>query len=103
MPKVGDIPCPYEMKAVFIRKKHEIAGLRAGSGNTKNIGSIIVTSPDQFGSENGPFMGFEENAEACDHYWRGYERLCKEVYVQNDLLVHREFQKFKPLLALPPT
>ncbi len=101
MPKVGQIPCPYEIKAVFVRHKHEISGIRAGSGNTKNIGSIVVRSPHDFETQNGPFVAFELSRQACDHYWKEYERLCQEIHNSRELSQHAEFQQFKPHLALP--
>jgi len=103
MPKHGDIPCPYSMRIVFVRKKHEISGLRAGSGNTKNIGSIIVAKPNDFATRDGPFMGFEQAGKACDYFWKEYERLCPLIHDQEELMLHPEFKQFKPHRALPRT
>jgi Restriction endonuclease EcoRV len=101
MPRVGQIPCPYEMKRVFIRQKYEIAGLRAGSGNTKNIGSIIVRAVDDFETCDGPFTSFELGQEACDYYWKDYERLCIQIATVDQLVSHREFRRFHPRKLLP--
>ena len=97
MPGAGDIPCPYEVKSVFVRRKHEISGLRAGSGNTKNIGSIIVDQSDAFGTQAGPFMSFERAREACDHYWKRYEVYIATIRTAADLTAHPDFQRFGPI------
>jgi hypothetical protein len=58
MPSAGEISCPYSNISTFIRDKVGITGIRAGSGNTANIGSIKVKNPDFFSSEDGPFTQF---------------------------------------------
>lgn len=58
LPKPDEIKCPYEVRAVFLREKHALCGLRAGSGNTKNIGSLKAKSVDDFISGIGPFGDF---------------------------------------------
>ena len=60
MPRPGQIPCPYGDVFVFVRDKHAICGLRAGSGNTKNIGSIKVGSKEGFATAKGPFLAFRD-------------------------------------------
>lgn len=79
LPKPGEITCPYKVKSVFVREKHEICGLRAGSGNTKNIGSFIGTDPMDFLSVVGPFGSFSRAKEACDFYWANYEKYSPEI------------------------
>jgi len=103
MPKVGQIPCPYKIEVVFVRHKHEIAGIKAGSGNTKNIGSIKANLPRDFLLKNGPFMAFEQNRKACDYYWKGYERPCQEIRSDLELIRHAEFQQFRPPRAMTRT
>jgi Restriction endonuclease EcoRV len=94
MPRKGDISASYEVKHIFVRSKSSISGLRAGSGNTKNIGSIIVKQAQEFDSLNSPFMNFEKEKEACDHYWRNYEGYSKEIKTDTDLWEHPDFLKF---------
>ncbi|MBE0533311.1 MAG: restriction endonuclease [Rhodospirillales bacterium] len=100
MPSRGDIPCPYSVRAVFIRKKHEISGLRAGSGNTKNIGSVKLRSPDEFATARGPFMRFGLPKDACDYYWSNYEqytdRNSPSISNERELVSHQDFRRFNP-------
>lgn len=96
MPARGDIKCPYKVMSVFVREKHEISGLRAGSGNTKNIGSVPVGNPIDFSTVMGPFTFFRKGKLACDHYWRDYERYGVEISTTQQLLVHADFQQFGP-------
>ena len=97
MPRRGEIHCPYKVKAVFVREKHAITGLAPGSGNTKNIGSIIVDSPEEFAVGQGPFTRFEQGKAACDHYWRNFERYySQQIWNISDLLQHPDFRKFRP-------
>ena len=49
------IPCPIADVEFFVCEKYQIAGLRAGSGNTTNIGSIVGTSVEDFAKGSGPF------------------------------------------------
>ncbi len=67
------MPTPFDDVEVFMQEKWRIAGDRAGSGNTANIGSIAGTLSD-FIAGNGIF-GSE--AEFLD-YWRGYRRTVRE-------------------------
>ncbi len=64
-----EIPIPFDNVEVFMQEKWRIAGDRAGSGNTTNIGSIGGTIAD-FRSGNGIFNSEAEFLE----YWRGYKR-----------------------------
>lgn len=73
IPQRGDIRCPYSVQSVFIREKVDITGIRAGSGNTKNIGSVEIDTPRGFEEINGPFTQFVRKKEACDLYWADYE------------------------------
>jgi DNA-directed RNA polymerase subunit RPC12/RpoP len=95
LPARGEIQCPYCDVAVFIREKAAISGLRAGSGNTKNIGSVKLSSPQAFSTTNGPFMQFVKSKEACDHYWRHYEKYCLEISTPAKLVEHIDFAAFK--------
>ena len=95
MPSPGDIWCPYTIVAVFIREKHEITGLRAGSGNTKNIGSVKVDNARSFANIKGPFTAFAAGKAACDHYWKNYERYKDEIETPADLVNHMDFQQFR--------
>ena len=67
------IPVPFNDVEVFIQEKWRIAGDRAGSGNTANIGSIVGTIAD-FREGNGVFTS---EAEFLG-YWRGYKRTSQE-------------------------
>ncbi len=68
-----NIPVPFEDVEVFMQEKWRIAGDRAGSGNTANIGSINGTMPD-FVDGRGVFESEREFLE----YWRGYKRTVGE-------------------------
>lgn len=94
MPKRSQIWCPYQVKSVFVRKKHEICGLRAGSGNTKNIGSVRLTNAFEFATHQGPFTRFARGKEACDQYWRKYESYSAVISSTAELLRHSDFQQF---------
>lgn len=94
IPQVGDIKCPYDLQSIFIRDKTDIVGLRAGSGNTANIGSIKLREPNHFMTENGPFSNFSKAKEACDHYWKNYEHYINEVSNEAELLAHPDFLRF---------
>ena len=54
----------------FVQEKHRIAGERAGSGNTTNIGSIGASSNQEFAAGNGPFA--QAGEEIFLDYWRNY-------------------------------
>ena len=94
LPKPGEITCPYRVESMFIREKHELSGLRAGSGNTKNIGSFAASEPADFKHKVGPFAGFVEAKQACDFYWANYETYCSQVKSELQLLAHPDFQRF---------
>ena len=66
-------PAPFADVSVFIQEKLRIAGDRAGSGNTANIGSITGTMSD-FQQGNGVFQSESEFLA----YWRGYGRTAAE-------------------------
>ncbi len=70
---LNEIPIPFDDVEVFMQEKWRIAGDRAGSGNTANIGSISGTI-DDFRSGNGVFQTEQEFLE----YWRGYKRTASE-------------------------
>ncbi len=67
------IPIPFDDVEVFMQEKWRIAGDRAGSGNTANVGSISGTIED-FSDGNGVFASEAEFLE----YWRGYKRTSQE-------------------------
>ena len=56
-----------------MQEKWKIAGDKAVSGNTTNIGSIRGTIKD-FQQGNGPFVSEKEFTE----YWRGYRKTSRE-------------------------
>jgi hypothetical protein len=95
LPRPGQITCPYKVEATFIREKHELCGLRAGSGNTKNIGSFVGFSPKDFGHAVGPFASFTHAKEACDFYWANYEAYILTIDSAQQLLAHPDFQRFR--------
>lgn len=88
------VQCPYRDVVVFLREKAAISGLRAGSGNTKNIGSVKLNRPEDFATVRGPFMQFTHWKAACDHYWREYERYVDVISTPGQLLAHPDFRKF---------
>lgn len=94
MPKHGDISCPYRDVYVFIRAKHLISGIRAGSGNTKNIGSIKVRTASDFKHQAGPFSQFTLAKDACDHYWKNYELYVTAIKTETDLRNHPDFNLY---------
>ncbi len=65
--ELADIQLPFDNVEVFMQEKWKIAGDRAGSGNTSNIGSIRGFIED-FVEGNGIFVSETEFIE----YWRGY-------------------------------
>lgn len=95
MPRNGDISCPYRDVYVFVRSKHLISGLRAGSGNTKNIGSVKVRSATDFSTLAGPFSRFAQAREACDHYWKNYELYSNTIQTELDLINHPDFSQYR--------
>lgn len=68
-----EIPIPFDDVEVFMQEKWRIAGDRAGSGNTANIGSINGTI-EEFVDGKGIFASESEFLE----YWRGYKRTNRE-------------------------
>lgn len=86
--EVDAIPLPIEDIKFFVQEKWRIAGDRAGSGNTTNIGSINGTLED-FRNGNGPFRSEEEFLE----YWRGYKRTAAERSRSYSNIL--EFRRFK--------
>jgi hypothetical protein len=70
--ELGDIPMPFTDVQLFVAEKWKIAGDKAGSGNTTNIGSIAGTIAD-FTKATGLFAS---EAEFLD-YWCNYERTAK--------------------------
>ena len=64
------IACPYHNVRYFVQDKYKIAGLRPGSGNTTNIGSITTADINQFVQGNGPFAQYGE--EVFVAYWIQY-------------------------------
>ena len=67
------IPIPFDDVEVFMQEKWRIAGDKAGSGNTANIGSINGTI-EEFINGMGVFVSESEFLE----YWRGYKRTSRE-------------------------
>lgn len=70
------IVCPFRDVEWFFQEKHRIAGTRAGSGNTTNIGSIRGRSLSDFVDGRGPFADLGE--EVFLDYWRNYGRTAAE-------------------------
>ena len=70
---LNKIPIPFDDVEVFMQEKWRIAGDRAGSGNTANIGSIDGTITE-FSAGNGVF---DSEAEFLE-YWRGYKPTARE-------------------------
>jgi len=95
MPTRGQINCPYSVKSIFITDKVKITGLRAGSGNTSNIGSTKLFNPSDFENHEGPFWQFTSSKAACDYYWCNYDELKSEIFNSSDLFNHNSFQRFK--------
>ncbi len=94
LPQPGELNCPYSNVSTFIRDKVAITGIRAGSGNTANIGSIKVRQATQFDADNGPFMQFSDPKGACDLYWREYERYKEEIKTPEELYQHPDFRNY---------
>jgi hypothetical protein len=67
--ELDQIPMPFTNAQIFVAEKWKIAGDKAGSGNTTNIGSIMGTIED-FIEAKGLFASEEEFLD----YWRNYER-----------------------------
>lgn len=71
--ELAGIPAPFADVEVFVQEKWRIAGDRAGSGNTANIGSITGTLAD-FQQGKGVFQSESEFLA----YWRWYGRTAGE-------------------------
>ena len=95
IPTRGQIRCPYSVQSVFIREKVDLTGIRAGSGNTKNIGSVEIDTPRGFETVDGPFTQFPDKKGACDFYWANYERLKDAINSPATLYNHPEMARFK--------
>ena len=65
---LGKIPSVIKEFRFFAQPKYRIASSRPGSGNTKNIGSVVKI--DQLISGTGPFASLGE--EVYDDYWMFY-------------------------------
>lgn len=63
------MPLVFDDVTTFVRRKWEIAGDRAGSGNTANIGSVKLR-PHEFATADPLFANESEFLK----YWRGYAR-----------------------------
>jgi len=66
-----EIPCPYKDVEFFVQEKYKIAGLKPGSGNTTNIGSIKTSNIDDFRVGKGAFA--KKGEKAFLNYWRKYK------------------------------
>jgi len=80
----------------FVQEKYQIATHRPGSGNTKNIGSVV--NIDDLINGNGPFSKLGE--EIFDDYWMYY--LTKDMARAVDLKVTpyknlKEYLQYKKL------
>jgi hypothetical protein len=95
LPETGEIECPYRDVSFFVRRKHEITGLRAGSGNTKNIGSIIARAAVEFATAMGPFTQFADGKGASDLYWSQYDFYCPQIRSPEDLIAHPDFEIYR--------
>ena len=71
-----------------MQEKWRIAGDKAGSGNTTNIGSINGYIED-FKNGKGPFKSEKEFLE----YWRGYKRTANERTVYTNIDEFRNLKK----------
>lgn len=73
--KIDDFECihsPYKNVEFFVQEKYKIAGLRPGSGNTTNIGSIKSAKVEDFKKGLGPFA--KRGERAFLDYWRKYKK-----------------------------
>ncbi len=66
--EAANLESPFSNIEFFVQEKYRIAGLRAGSGNTTNIGSIKSKSIEDFRNGKGPF----KSHEAFEEYWRKF-------------------------------
>lgn len=95
MPRSGEISCSYRDVHVFVRSKYLLSGLRAGSGNTKNIGSFKARNDSDFSMLVGPFAVFSDAKGAHDHYWRRYEVYVTTIQTESDLINHPDFAVYR--------
>lgn len=70
--QVSDLASPYLEVEYFVQDKINITGEKKGSGNTDNIGSILVRNVRDFHTGNGPFTNLPERLYL--HYWRNYPK-----------------------------
>lgn len=66
--EASQLESPYTDIDYFVQHKHRIAGLRPGSGNTTNIGSMKSNNIEDFREGKGPFI----TKEQFEDYWRRY-------------------------------
>ncbi|MFQ5825402.1 MAG: type II restriction endonuclease [bacterium] len=66
----NQIECPFKDVEIFVQEKYKIAGLKPGSGNTTNIGSIASSQIADFRQGNGPFAKYGE--DVFRDYWANY-------------------------------
>ena len=86
--ELAHIPMPFSDVQLFVAEKWKIAGDKAGSGNTTNIGSIAGTIED-FTGATGLFASEEEFLD----YWRNCERTANErVNKYSDLQTYRAWR-----------
>ncbi len=64
----SNLESPFSNIEYFVQEKYRIAGKRAGSGNTTNIGSIKSCNISDFREGKGPFRTHQEFEE----YWRNF-------------------------------
>jgi len=85
--EVEQINPPYKNVNFFVQEKWKIAGDKAGSGNTANIGSIKGNINDFKNSE-----GIFENEDEFLNYWKNYGRTAETRTYRNI----EEFRKLNP-------
>ena len=85
---IDRIQLPFDNVETFVQEKWRIAGDKAGSGNTTNIGSINGYIKD-FKNGKGPFKSEKEFLE----YWRGYKRTANERTVYTNIDEFRNLKK----------
>lgn len=64
----ANLESPFTDIEYFVQEKYKIAGKRAGSGNTTNIGSIKSYSINDFQEGKGPFKTHKD----FEDYWRSF-------------------------------
>lgn len=88
LPKIPSVVKEFQF---FAQPKYRIASSRPGSGNTKNIGSVVKV--DQLVNGTGPFASMGE--EVYDDYWMFY--LTKDM--AQALALERPYTNLKTYLA----